>query len=56
VYPVVRYERLVKELGATASLYVFLKIALKRLFSNKSIHVKVTKVTIVIDQLLSFNP
>jgi len=31
VYPVARYEKLVKELGATASLYVFLKIALKKI-------------------------
>ncbi len=40
-----------------ASFYVFSKIALKKSFSNKLVHVKVTKATtLVIDQAFKLQP
>ncbi len=56
MYLTIRNEIVVKEFNATTSFYVFSKTALKKLFSNKSIHVKVAKVTLVTNQLLNFNP
>jgi hypothetical protein len=46
VYPITKDEIPIKELGVAASLYVFSKTTFKRLFSNKSIHVKIANDTL----------
>jgi hypothetical protein len=57
VYPTTGDERLENKLGVATSLYVFSKIALKRSFFNKLVHVKVAKVTtLVINQASKIQP
>lgn len=57
MYPTTRDERLENKLGVATSLYVFSKIALKRSFSNKLVHVKVAKATtVVINQASKIQP